>query len=44
MSQKKAESDVEKTYAVKQEVGIPWESGKERSGGQMQWFSFPEEI
>lgn len=27
---------MEKTYVVKQEVGISWESGKERSGGQMQ--------
>lgn len=31
---------MEKTYVVKREVGIgvgiPWESGKERSGGQMQ--------
>ena len=33
---KNAESDVEMTYVVKREVGIPWESGKERSGGQMQ--------
>ncbi len=37
---KKAESDVEENYVVKQEVRISWESGRERSGGQMQ-SSFP---
>lgn len=33
---KKAECDMEKTYAAKWEGGIPWESGNEGSGGQMQ--------
>lgn len=27
---------MEMTYVVEREVGIPWENGTERSGGQMQ--------
>lgn len=32
----KAETDAEKTYVAKWDGGIPWESGSEGSGGQMQ--------
>lgn len=36
LQKKKAEPDMEKTYVVKREVGVLWDSGMERSGGQMQ--------